>query len=134
MITESEVYSLIAPMANRQEMKVEDFLKDLRECFSKEKGESLDLVLKVVSEVFCVDEDLLKSRHRDNHIVSATQMYCFLANRYTSASLKQIGYLINKDHTTVIHSIRSVNYDLINNPYLKELKSKCVRRLINGDR
>lgn len=41
MITESEVYSLIAPMANRQEMKVEDFLKDLRECFSKKKGNLL---------------------------------------------------------------------------------------------
>ena len=133
-ITESEIYSLITPMANRQEMKVEDFLIDIVRCFTKENTIAINDIMTIVSDVFQVQEYLITGINRDQHITQARQMFCFLANRYTTASLTVIGARVNKDHTAASYMTKKLNEDLINNPYLKELKSKCVRRLINGDR
>jgi chromosomal replication initiation ATPase DnaA len=129
---ESEIYSLIAPMATRQNMRVENFLKDLMKCFSEEKGKSLENVLDAVCKVYHISEELIMSGNKTEHIVESRQMYCFLANRYTRNSLKRIGLRIGKDHSTVIHSINLLNDELIFNYHKRELKNRCVRRLING--
>jgi len=48
----------------------------------------------------------MKSRLRD--IVEARQIYCFISRVETGLSLAVIGKVINRDHATVLHSMRSI--------------------------
>lgn len=47
----------------------------------------------------------LKGRYRGRSLVTARQMYCHFMRTLLGWSLKDIGDSIEKDHTTVIHSI-----------------------------
>lgn len=65
-------------------------------------------ILDVVSEITKVDKDKIKSGGRKHEYVEARQIFCGLARKYTKASLKTIGeYIGNKDHTTVISSVKT---------------------------
>lgn len=52
----------------------------------------------------------MRSKRRDLEICEARHMAMFLIKKYTGASLSAIGkFFGNRDHTTVIHSIKHVN-------------------------
>lgn len=46
-------------------------------------------------------EDKLKTQE----MVLARQLYCYFAKKYTHDKLVAIGFRINRDHSTVVHSI-----------------------------
>lgn len=50
----------------------------------------------------------ITGKSRKKNIVVARQMYCVYARTFLKKSLVNIGYDIEKDHTTVIHSLQTV--------------------------
>ena len=52
--------------------------------------------------------DTIKKRNRKREIVLARQTAMLLIRKQTPLSLKSIGELFGKDHTTVIHSIQTL--------------------------
>jgi len=69
-----------------------------------------EIILKA-STFLRVENRLITSKRRDRHIVDARHMICDMlyADKYLHLSLKNIGKeLGNRDHTTVLHSIRLV--------------------------
>lgn len=71
---------------------------------------SIDYIQKFISQYFNVSIDLLKAKTRKREIVVARQVAMYFAKEYTNMSLKSIGYNFgNRDHSTVIHAITSVN-------------------------
>lgn len=67
------------------------------------------LVLLDVCRKLNVKPEDLKGRDRHRNYAEARQVYCRRARELTRASLQQIGNHINKDHATVLHSIRMAN-------------------------
>ena len=65
-----------------------------------------------------------KDRHRD--IMAARHLFCYMAKLHTDCTLMNIGQYINRDHTTVINSIKVVN-DMIDTNYevFVDLVHKC---------
>lgn len=51
--------------------------------------------------------DLLAGK-QSRKVSEARQIYCYLAKKHTEYSLTAIGKFINKDHSTVIYSIKTV--------------------------
>ncbi len=71
---------------------------------------SIDYIQKCVAEHFNVTIDEIKDKTRKKEIVIARQTAMYFAKEYTNLSLKTIGYHFgNRDHSTVIHAITSVN-------------------------
>lgn len=73
-------------------------------------------IIQLVANYFKVDnfftpENIIR-KNRKREIVTARQMAILLLRKNTPLSLKSIGDLFGKDHTTVIHSIRTMT-DLI---------------------
>ena len=95
----------------------------------KDKMVTIDEIKRVVAEKFDIKVNDLKSKSRRRELVTPRQIAMYLARQLTNESLPQIGRKFgNKDHTTVIHSIKKVEADKSNNPIIfriiEELKDQ----------
>ncbi|MBP6386550.1 MAG: chromosomal replication initiator protein DnaA [Pseudarcicella sp.] len=77
---------------------------------NNEKEPSIDNILKAVTEMYHVSIEDLKSKSRKKENVLPRQMAMYMLKEMTSLPLKSIGYQFsNRDHSTVIHAIQSIN-------------------------
>ena len=66
------------------------------------------VTLEVVAEWFDISiKDILGYR-RSHNIVNARSVVAFILRNNTSMSLPEIGTLINRDHSSVIHAVRRI--------------------------
>ena len=69
----------------------------------------LKQLLKEIAVCSGVSISDLRSKKRDREIVYTRQVYCFIARKlYPNAIFSMIGEAIDKDHSTVIHSIDEI--------------------------
>ena len=110
---EGVLISLIAQSSlTRKEIDLElakNTIKNLIHNFESEDV-SIDYIQKCIAEHFDVTVHEIKDKTRKKEIVIARQTAMYFAKEYTNLSLKTIGYHFgNRDHSTVIHAITSVN-------------------------
>jgi hypothetical protein len=72
-------------------------------------GDSLDSIFKQVCHKANLSIDVVKSKTRKRSIVEARQIYFKRAREITKKSLWEIGAYLNKDHSTVLHGIKTIN-------------------------
>lgn len=83
-------------------------LKDI--LINKKRDISIEEIQKVVCEFFQIPDDLLRGKSRKQEIVFSRQIAMFLSKEKTRYSLKSIGlHFGGRDHTTVIHAIRTIH-------------------------
>lgn len=84
-----------------------DILKNFINNVSKEL--TIEHIQNLVCDYFDMPSELLKSKTRKREIVQARQISMFLAKKYTSTSLANIGkFFGGRDHSTVIHACQTV--------------------------
>lgn len=66
-----------------------------------------EAILDYTVETFGLSKDDLMSRSRKQPIVRARHAFCFAVRKLTDTPLTAIGSMIGRDHTTVMHSIRT---------------------------
>jgi chromosomal replication initiation ATPase DnaA len=70
----------------------------------------LEQLLKDVSDYTGISIENLKSKNRDRPYVYARNLFCFAAKAiYQHVGTTAIGRIINRDHATVLHSLRMAN-------------------------
>lgn len=72
-------------------------------------------ILQAVEQVTGYSLNMLLKNNRTRDRVLARNLCYYFLRKHTRYSLKQIGDLFNKDHTTIIHGIRMVNDMLTTN-------------------
>lgn len=77
---------------------------------------NLSNVLEAVVFVSGVPGEKILGKRRDKEIASARHIFCYMSRTHTNCSLLGIGEFLDKDHTTVINSIKVVN-DMIDTDY-----------------
>lgn len=60
-------------------------------------------------------------KERTHEISMARWLYCKLCREYTNATMSAIGKIINRDHSTVVHAIKSLEFEFA---YNKDLQTK----------
>ncbi len=75
-----------------------------------------DRIFKTVSKKLNVDENEIKSKSKRKEITSARHIVIFLIRKYTPYSLKQIGALFGRDHSTIMNSIDVVETKIKSEP------------------
>jgi len=73
---------------------------------------SIDQIIKTVCSVFELSPENLKSRSRKRNIVIARNTAFYLARKYTDLTLKEIGRLFNRRHSTVIKGITNIEKEM----------------------
>lgn len=90
---------------------------------------NLQTILEVISKYYGVSENSIKSKSRKVKSVKARHAYFYIAYKTSRKGLVEIGELVNRNHSTVIHGIRKIEgeIDIYQDTFLefKELKAKC---------
>jgi chromosomal replication initiator protein len=129
---EGAVISLLAQAAlNNRDIDMDlarDVIKHFVNNISKEI--TLDFIQKIVAEHFDVSVDMLKEKTRKRIFVIARQISMYLAKELTNNSLKTIGdFFGGRDHSTVIHSCRTVQDLLETDPEIKDSVNELIKKI-----
>lgn len=68
--------------------------------------------MRAVCQVYNITPDDIYSQDRTQHILYARHTFNYLCRRVLGMSLTSVGRIINRDHSTIIHSVRQTQ-DLI---------------------
>lgn len=85
-------------------------------------------IIKEVCEYFSLTRKQMMKRTRQREIVLARQISIYLIKKYSSLTLVSIAKIFKYDHTTIMHSIRSV-MNLIDT---KDNASEDMKRIEQG--
>ena len=98
----SRIYNKVPSVS---EVKV--ILKDLLNL--SENKVTIDLIQSLVCKFFKISKNEMLSSRRSRYLVRPRQAAIYLAKILTSKSLPEIGReFSNRDHTTIIHSVRTI--------------------------
>ncbi|MFO7889414.1 MAG: chromosomal replication initiator protein DnaA [bacterium] len=101
-------------------------LKDI--VVQKKKNISIEDIQRSVCRFYNIPDDLLRGKSRKKEIAFARQVAMYLSKELTNCSLKSIGlHFGGRDHTTVIHAIRTIKERLKN----KETDGKLCETIDN---
>src|SRR5690606_19251272 len=82
---------------------------------------TIQQILDVVTKYYNVRLSDLQSKKRHRSIAFPRQVCMFLARRHTQYSLEEIGgYFGGRDHTTVLHAVRTVDQDIRDDPRIAD--------------
>ena len=90
------------------------------------------MICELVSGQFNVSIKELQSKSRKKAIKTPRQIAMYLARKYTEESLVDIGKTFNRDHSTVLHSIKVVSTKLVRDTSVNaqlEILSNKVKQL-----
>lgn len=82
---------------------------------------SVDTVVKIISDYYNIDEQVIYDKTRRKEIVRARQIIMFVLREDFNESYPAIGAKLGgKDHTTVIHSYEKIRSEINENPHLQK--------------
>ena len=107
---------------------VKEALKDLLTLNSRTV--SIDVIQKAVARYYKMKSTDLVGKRRNRSIARPRQIAMTLAKRLTTKSLPEIGEAFGgRDHTTVLHAVKTIEGFLENSPEIKEDYENLVRIL-----
>jgi chromosomal replication initiator protein len=92
---------------------------------------TVEAIMNVVAGEFKISVNDLSSRSRKKTITFPRQISMYLARRLTEQGLSDIGRAFNRDHSTVLHSIRVMNESMARNPTIRgqvEILAKKLKK------
>ena len=88
---------------------------------AEQKRVTIQQIFDAVTQYYNVRLSDLQSKKRHKSIAFPRQVCMFLARRHTRYSLEEIGgYFGGRDHTTVMHAVKTVEFDTKNEPQIAE--------------
>jgi len=86
---------------------------------------SIEMIQKNVADVFSISLTDLRAKRRNRNLVLPRQVAMYLTRKLTNMSLPEIGHAFGgKDHTTVLHSYRKIEQNLLTNGELRNTIDK----------
>ena len=114
-------------MPNLSESKV--VLKDLLNL--TENKVTIDLIQTLVCKFFKISKNEMLSSRRSRYLVRPRQTAIYLTKILTSKSLPEIGReFSNRDHTTIIHSVKTIEKLKIQDPQMVDNINKLKNQIL----
>ncbi len=118
-------------MPNLSEAKV--VLKDLLNL--NENKVTIDLIQTIVCKFFKISKNEMLSSRRSRYLVRPRQTAIYLTKILTSKSLPEIGReFSNRDHTTIIHSVKTIEKLKENDPEMVDNINKLKNQILYNNR
>ena len=92
----------------RQPMTEEFAAQVLKDILPAKEQLDVDNIQREVARFFKLNADELRGASRVKHIAYARQVAMYLCRAHTRASLPELGQKFNKDHSTVLASVRKI--------------------------
>jgi len=128
IISFSRIYN---KMPNLSETKV--VLKDLLNL--TENKVTIDLIQTIVCKFFKISKNEMLSSRRSRYLVRPRQTAIYLTKILTSKSLPEIGReFSNRDHTTIIHSVKTIEKLKEKDPEMVENINKLKNQILYNNK
>jgi chromosomal replication initiator protein len=106
---ESAVMTITAMSSLMKRQITLDLAKELLEgTLEKQQKVTIELIQNFISKNFCIAKDTLVSPSRKKDIVYPRQVAIFLCRRYTREPLQSIGDAFSRKHSSIIHSLETI--------------------------
>lgn len=129
---EGVMISLIAESTINSRVIDTDLAKEVIEKFVSKVNKEITVenIKKLVADYFNMEIDQLHAKSRKRPIVIARQLSMYLAKNYTEETLKDIGRNFgNRDHSTVIHSLKTIQDMIDTQPKFKDQVSDLKKKV-----
>jgi chromosomal replication initiator protein len=85
-------------------------------------------VVASVAAYFKQPPDALAARSRRRDVLLPRQLAMYLAHRYTSASLSEIGAALGRDHSAAANAVRKIERRILEHAPLRyQVEALCAR-------
>ena len=91
-------------------------------------------IIAATARAFDVDPDDITGPSRIRHVVEARRVAIALILKLRSVAKSEIGRIINRDHSTVLHNLRAFDAANARSPKLAATVAAIERRLLPGVR
>ena len=88
----------------------------------------LNNIIECVNSICSVD---IRSRNRSRNIVDAKKIYFYIATGIGVYSYEAIGVHVGKDHSSVHHHLKTIEFLLKSDPLLRKNLDACMHRVNN---
>jgi chromosomal replication initiator protein len=96
----------------------------------EQKRITVQQILDAVTKYYNVRLSDLQSKKRHKSIAFPRQVCMYLARKHTRYSLEEIGgYFGGRDHTTVLHAVRTVTSDMNEDPEINRQLAQVEEQL-----
>ena len=128
IVSFSRIYNKVP---NLTETKV--VLKDLLNI--SENKVTIDLIQTIVCKFFKISKNEMLSSRRSRYLVRPRQTAIYLTKILTSKSLPEIGReFSNRDHTTIIHSVKTIEKIKENDPEMLDNINKLKNQILYNNK
>ena len=101
---------------------IKKIVDEVLKLYFSQKGEiTLEQILETVCVYFKADIQMIKSRSRKKAYSLPRRIYFHLCRQLTPQSLKSIGKLVGREHSTVIYGLDEIVSEIEKNPKLKRV-------------
>ena len=118
---------------NKVEITLDNVEEALKDIISPNATRQVtpQVIINVVAEHFNISPDDITSKRRNSEFVQPRQICMYLCRKLTNESLQNIGKALGKkDHTTVIHGIDKITFEVANSEEMKN-KIDIIKKKIN---
>ena len=89
----------------------------------------VEKTMNVVSEIYGISVDDIKSKSRTQTVSTARNICMFVIRSLTGITLKETGVYFGKDHATVLNSINNVEREMKANQTFKNTVNDVIRQV-----
>jgi chromosomal replication initiator protein len=128
VVSFSRIYNKIPSLSETKTV-----LKDLLNL--TENKVTIDLIQTIVCKFFKISKNEMLSSRRSRYLVRPRQTAIYLTKILTSKSLPEIGReFSNRDHTTIIHSVKTIEKLKENNPEMVDNINKLKDQILYNNK
>ena len=102
-----------------------------KEIIDSEKAYAPEYIIAKVADFYDITPEEVIGKGKTKNVANARQMSIFLTRKLTGLTLEQIGEVMNRDHSTVLHSIRKVEESLQKDPKLVDTVHDITANITN---
>lgn len=95
---------------------------------------SINSIVSAIVKVTGIEFNRIQSPKRQREIVNARQLFCYFTRKRTELSFSEIGDIINRDHATVIHSVKEIKNLLTYDREFKEIVPEIEAKIEKYER
>ncbi|MBR3554572.1 MAG: chromosomal replication initiator protein DnaA [Oscillospiraceae bacterium] len=102
-----------------------------KEIIDSEKAYAPEFIIGKVADFYGISSEEVIGKGKTKDVANARQISTYLIRKLTGQTLEQIGEVMGRDHTTVLHSIRKVEENLQNDPKLVDAVHDITANITN---
>ena len=102
-----------------------------KEVVDTENAYAPDYIIARVADYYNITPEEITGKGKTRNVSDARQMAIFLTRKLTGLTLEKIGTILNRDHSTVLHSIKMMEKNLANDPRLMDTMRDVQANITN---